>query len=63
MWVGVSLDQMSGDVERPYELFGNLAPEEVDSVVDSTIVSAWVERGVRAAGSKNALVKIWMIAF
>ena len=42
--VGIAIDQMSGDYERPYELFGNTSPEEIDGTVDSTILSALVER-------------------
>ncbi len=42
--VGAAIDSVSGDVERPYEWFGNTSPEEIDSSVDSTIFSGWIER-------------------
>ncbi len=42
--VGASVDELSGDFERPYLHFGTTSPEEVDATADSTIVSGWVER-------------------
>ena len=42
--VGLAVDELSGDFERPYKLFGNDSPEEVDATVDSTIISSWIER-------------------
>jgi len=42
--LGFSLDQNSGDFETPYKLFGNNSPEDIDSTVDSTIFSAWIEQ-------------------
>lgn len=42
--VGAAIDSMSGDVERPYEWFSNTSPLEIDSSVDSTLFSGWIER-------------------
>lgn len=42
--VGGAIDFMSGDFERPYEILGKISPEEIDSTVDSTIFSGWIER-------------------
>jgi hypothetical protein len=42
--VSAALDRLAGDVERPYEEFGNRSPEEIDADGESTILSAWIER-------------------
>ena len=42
--VGFTIDAMSGDFETPYKLFGATSPEEIDTTVDSTIVTAWIDR-------------------
>jgi opacity protein-like surface antigen len=42
--LGLSLDYLSGDFERPYKLLGINSPTELDASMTNTIITLWGER-------------------
>jgi len=49
--LGLSLDYLSGDFERPYEILGIVA-DELDSDLTNIIISIWAEREFVPGGKK-----------
>lgn len=48
--LGLSLDYLSGDFERPYKLLGIRSEEEVDSTMTNPIITLWGEREFTLSG-------------
>lgn len=56
--LGASLELSKGDYERPYEIAGELSPEEFDGESEWTTLALWCERTFAKPASKNA----WFLA-
>ena len=50
--VGFAVDSLTGDYERPYEVVGLESSEEIDSTIDSVVLSGWIEREYGRSGRK-----------
>ena len=50
--LGLSLDYLSGDFERPYKLLGIQSAEELDAAMTNIIISVWGEREFVPASEK-----------
>ena len=50
--LGLSLDYLSGDFERPYKLLGIQSAEELDAAMTNIIISVWGEREFIPASEK-----------